>query len=76
MDDGGFSDPAVRCLTCGQILLMTTIKKMGCCHKCGHKRITDVRTMDGEEMAKLKEKRVSEKWLAEFEEVKNVDIIE
>ena len=75
-DNGSFSDPVVRCLSCGQLLFMETVKQLGCCHKCGNKRVTNVRTLNDAELEKLKAKGVSSVWLDEFEEVVNANIIE
>lgn len=74
-DEKGFLDPVVRCMSCGQLLLIDSISKNGCCLKCGNKRVTNVRTLTEEEMAKLKERGVSEDFLREFEEVDDADFI-
>ena len=71
----GFSDPVVRCMSCSQLILVGTVKKTGACPKCGNKRVTNVRSLTGEEMGKLRERNVSEDFLAEFEEVDDADLI-
>lgn len=73
--DDEFADPVVRCMACGQLLLMASLKRLGCCHKCGNKRVTNVRTLSGEEMEKLREKGVSENFLKLFEEVPDDDCL-
>lgn len=74
-DKKGFTDPVVRCMSCSQLILMGTVTKMGCCPKCGNKRVTNVRTLTEEEMGNLKEKGGLEDFLAEFEGVDDADLI-
>lgn len=70
-------DPVLRCMSCGKLLLVTSLKKHGCCINCGNKRVSDVKTISGEEMERLRKKGVDDRFLALFEEaeVDNDDII-
>lgn len=74
-DEKGFTDPVVRCMSCSQLMLIGSVKKSGCCPKCGNKRVTNVRTLTEEEMGKLKDKGVSQTFLDEFEGADDADLI-
>jgi DNA-directed RNA polymerase subunit RPC12/RpoP len=64
-----FTDPVVRCSSCGVLLLHDTIQKYGCCKKCGNRRVTNVRIMTDKEMQSLKAKGGMEDFIAIFEGV-------
>jgi hypothetical protein len=53
------------------LLLRTTIHELGCCSKCGNKRIKNVRILQIDEMARLKEWNVDPEFIALFEQVEN-----
>ncbi len=76
MDDRGMTDPVVRCMSCNKLIFMSAVRTMGCCSSCGNKRVQDVRTLSVDEMAKLREKKVSEDFLSKFEEVPDVQTID
>jgi len=77
MTDRDTVEPVLRCMSCNKLLLTAILKKRGCCLYCGNKRVTNVKTLSGDEMERLRAKGVDEHFLALFEEVevKDDDII-
>lgn len=69
------ADPVVRCMSCSELLTVPSMKKLGCCHKCGNKRVTNVRTLSEKEMDKLKAKGGFDDFISLFEEVEDYDTI-
>jgi hypothetical protein len=68
---GEFIDPVVRCDSCQELLLRKTIQEIGCCSKCGNRRLKNVRILQPEEMEQLKEWNVDPEFIAIFEQVEN-----
>ena len=50
-----FDDPVLRCDSCQEVVKRKTLHKLGCCDKCGNKRVRPVTVFSEEERAKLVE---------------------
>jgi len=61
-------DPALRCDSCQEIVKLSTLHQLGCCPKCGNKRVKTITVMNEKEKAKLKQWGFDD-LLKEFEEV-------
>jgi hypothetical protein len=70
---GRAHDDLLRCKDCQALLTFETIAKMGCCDKCGNKRMIEVTILNEQEMADIKAGVIDfadrDKFLAEFEAV-------
>ena len=69
--DGPFTEPVVRCYGCQKLALVATIKQVGMCPHCGNTRLTNVRVMQDDEAAQVRQwiadGQCDPDWLAEFE---------
>jgi rRNA maturation endonuclease Nob1 len=66
---GEFEDPVMRCHRCATILLKTEIERLGMCHKCGSKKMTNVLVMSEEERQQLIKWEIDPAFLEVFEGV-------
>jgi len=67
-----FADPVVRCDSCQAVLLCESLSRLGCCGKCGNRRIRNIQVLQPAEMAQCREWGVDPKFLALFEEVEEL----
>lgn len=66
--DAPFQDPVVRCDSCSEIVLVSTLKKLGSC-KCGNRKIRNLQAFTPEEKAQMEAWGVDPAFLAQFEGV-------
>ena len=59
-------DPVMRCASCGNLIKRNTIRSLGCCNKCGMKRVTTVVFLSDEEKTDLANRGVDQEWIDEF----------
>jgi len=71
--DAPFSDPIVRCCDCQKMLFRATLQKVGCCKKCGSRRVKAVLTLNDKEIDILKEKEVDPDYIALFTPIEDSD---
>lgn len=71
-DDKEFHDPVVRCDKCHKILLLETVKSLGMCQYCGHRKVKKVSVFNEEELATIQKWGVDPDWLALFGPVAGV----
>jgi len=64
--DAPFNDPIVRCVDCQEMLFRTQLQKVGCCKKCGSRRVKSVLTLNDKEIDILKEKEIDPEYIALF----------
>ena len=62
-------DPVFRCAFCGALLTRKGIATLGCCNKCGMKRVTNVKFLSDTDKIELAQKGIDQAWLDEFSEV-------
>lgn len=62
----GLNDPVLRCVSCAALLTRKAVSTLGCCTKCGMKRVSTVKFLSDTEIEELREKGIDENWLAEF----------
>ena len=48
-DQRPFSDPVLRCDSCQALMKRETLHKLGCCSKCGNKRMRNVTIFNSDE---------------------------
>jgi predicted RNA-binding Zn-ribbon protein involved in translation (DUF1610 family) len=53
--DGPFKEPVLRCDSCSNLVLATTLREIGMCPHCGNTRVKNARTMTEEDMDKAKQ---------------------
>lgn len=70
--EGPFVDPVVRCDACNKVVVREDVLKVGGCPSCGNRRVREVSTLTGEEVAKLREWDVDPAFLDSFEEVEGI----
>ena len=61
-------DPVLRCDSCQQLAKLEALHELGCCPKCGNKRMRSVNILNENEKAKVSEWGFDE-FLAAFEAV-------
>jgi len=66
--DDGSVDPVYRCDSCQELLLLSTLHKLGSCSKCGNKRVRNVTIFNDEEKEKMEAWGLT-KFVSEFEAV-------
>jgi hypothetical protein len=70
---GKAHDDLLRCKDCQALVTFETITKMGCCDKCGNKRMIEITILSEKEMDDIKSGVINfadkDKFLAEFEAV-------
>lgn len=54
-DMEAFSDPVLRCDSCQALVKRTTLHKLGCCDKCGNKRMKNLTVFNEDEKAEMEE---------------------
>lgn len=54
MEDG-IGDPVLRCDSCQAIVQRAVLHRLGCCDKCGNRRMRNVTVFDEVEKAQLEE---------------------
>ncbi len=59
-------DPVLRCLNCQALLTRKAITTLGCCNKCGMKRVTTVQMLSDTEKQTLIDSGVDKAWIDEF----------
>jgi len=64
-----FNDPIVRCSDCQTLIFRGELQQIGCCPKCGNRRVKNVLVCSEAEMADLMSKNVDPDFLALFEGV-------
>lgn len=62
------AEPVYRCDSCQELLLHTTIQKLGSCSKCGNKRMRNITIFNDEEKIQMEAWGLSD-FLSQFEEV-------
>ena len=68
----GFNDPVVRGDSCQELLLRTTIHKIGSCSKCGNRRIKNVQVLQTVEMKQCKDWGIDPGFLDLFEKIEEL----
>lgn len=63
-------DPVLRCDSCRVLVRVTSLHKLGCCDKCGNKRMRNVTLFNDAERATMEAWGETE-FLAQFSEVAN-----
>jgi hypothetical protein len=53
--DGPFQEPVLRCDSCNQLVLASTLREIGMCPHCSNTRVRNARTMTDKDMEKAKE---------------------
>lgn len=53
MDDS--LDPVLRCDSCSSLVKVETLHSLGCCSKCGNRRIRNLTVMDEVELQQIKD---------------------
>lgn len=53
--DGPFQEPVLRCDSCTQLVLASTLREVGMCPHCSNTRVRNVRTMTEKDMEKAKQ---------------------
>ena len=66
-----FNDPIIRCESCQELLLRATVSEIGCCSRCGNRRVKNVNILQPDEMEKLKKWKVDPEFIVLFEEREN-----
>jgi hypothetical protein len=67
--DAPFEDPVVRCDSCQTLLLVTKLRELGRCGKCGSHKVRNVFAFTPEERAEMIVWGVDEEFLKLFESV-------
>ncbi|MAH47227.1 hypothetical protein CMI37_15490 [Candidatus Pacearchaeota archaeon] len=67
-----FADPIVRCDSCQALVRRGTIHKLGCCDKCGNRRMRNVLIIKENEMQICKDWDLDADFLALFEETDEI----
>ena len=68
--DAPFTDPVVRCDSCGKIIRTATLRKLGMC-KCGNRKVRNLQTYTSEEKKQMEEWGIDPDFFAIFQVVGN-----
>ncbi len=66
VDHGAGHDDLMRCKDCQALVVMESIKKLGCCEKCGNKRFMEITILTEKEMEGIANGTIDFPYRAEF----------
>jgi hypothetical protein len=66
VEHGSGHDALMRCKDCQSLVDMDTIKKLGCCNKCGNKRFMEITILTEKEMEDISTGAIDFPFRAEF----------
>jgi hypothetical protein len=73
--DAPFEDPVVRCDSCQTLLLVTVLRDLGRCGKCGSHKVRNVFSFTPEEGQQMQSWGVDQAFLKLFESVEEEGIV-
>jgi predicted RNA-binding Zn-ribbon protein involved in translation (DUF1610 family) len=72
--DGPFKEPVLRCDSCSNLVLASSLREIGMCPHCGNTRVRNARTMNDDDMDKahkwIRDGVLDPDWLHLFKEKK------